>query len=260
MYELIEFLRSKSFFRQLLVIGLGWLILLGLISFMMGFYTKHGEKVLVPDFKGKTKKNLDAFVEGKQIHYQIIDSVYDLNAKKGTVADQVPKPGSFVKSDRTIYLTLNAVLPPKVKMPNLVDLTLRQATSKIETYGLKLGQLSYQPDLAQNAVLKQLLGKKEIKPGTLIDKGSRINLVVGSGLNQEEILLPSLIGFTRDEAINMLESNQLTVGAVVYDASVKDSANAIVFKQLPIYKMDTYISTGQSVDIFLTNDASKLNP
>jgi len=260
MSSLIAFIKSKSFLKQVSIVTGAWIVFVSLVMFMLGFYTHNGEKVEVPNFKGKTKAELDKFIESTDLRYSIIDSVFDLKAQKGAVADQVPKPGAFVKKDRIIYLTVNAILPPKVKMPNLIDLTLRQATARIETYGLRVGRLSYIPDLAENAVLKQMLGGQEVKPGTLVNKGSSVNLVVGSGLGNEDIFIPNLIGLTKSEATLLVESSSLTIGAILWDAGIKDTATAKIYKQAPLYKPDSRIGSGQSMDIFLTNDLTKVKP
>src|SRR5207244_4487249 len=97
---------------------------------------------------------------------------------------------------RTIYLTVNAMMPPLVKMPNLVDLTLRQASAKLETYGFKLGTLEYVPDLAKNAVLSQKVKGKKIEPGTLIEKGVTVTLVLGDGLSDNKVSVPRLLNLT----------------------------------------------------------------
>ncbi len=256
--EFINFLKSKTFFKQLAIIIVAWVAFSWIVLSLLGFYTHHGEKIEVPNFRGIDKKALDKFLEEKDLTYAIVDSVFDLKAKKGAVADQVPVAGSFVKKGRKIYLTVNAILPPKVKMPNLIDLTLRQATARIETYGLEVGHLQYTPDLAKNAVLKQMIGGLEVKPGALVNKGSKVNLLVGSGLGEAEFFVPDLIGYTKTEALGLISSASLMPGSVVFDAAVKDTATAKVYKQLPLYKPEARIGSGQSIDIFLTNDLSKV--
>ena len=46
------------------------------------------------------------------------DSIFFKELPRGTVAKQNPKPGSKVKEYRRIYLTMNAVNPEMVTMPN----------------------------------------------------------------------------------------------------------------------------------------------
>jgi beta-lactam-binding protein with PASTA domain len=66
-------------------------------------------------------------------------------------------------------------------MPKLIDRSLRQATSMIESYGLKIGRVNFINDPCVNCILKQLMYGTEIKPGMPVKKGSQIDLVVGKG-------------------------------------------------------------------------------
>ena len=116
----------------------------------------------------------------------MIDSIYDSEKVPGTVLDQDPAPNSNVKENRMIYLTINATQPPDVKMPDLVDVSFRQAEAMLQSFGLITGEITYKADLAKNAVLEQRYRNKIIKPGTMLPKGSEIDLVLGDGLGEDE--------------------------------------------------------------------------
>ena len=122
-------------------------------------------------------KNSKDLADDNHLEYIIADSIYDATKTKGMVLAQDPLPGTKVKKYRKVYITVIANMPERVKMPNLVDLTLRQAIAMLETYGLKVGKLSYIPDIAENSVLKQNLNGKALNPETMVDKGSKIDLV-----------------------------------------------------------------------------------
>jgi beta-lactam-binding protein with PASTA domain len=167
-----------------------------------------------------------------------------------------------VKAKRIIFITLNAVSPEKVEMPNVMGLSLRQAEAIIETRGLKLGITSYVPDIAVNYVLRQLYRKREISPNTRINKGSRIDLVVGMGLSNEKAALPNLVGLSIDKARENLTQSILNFGAIVYDNSVEtfeDSANAVIWRQKPEFNPGNTINLGSSIDVYLTVDQAKVN-
>ena len=100
--------------------------------------------------------------------------MFDLSKPARTILEQDPEPGSKVKESRMLYLTLNAATAPPVKMPDLKDVSYRQAEAILQTFGLKVGIVTYQPDLAKNAVLKQLYKGQLIGAGEEIPKGSRI--------------------------------------------------------------------------------------
>lgn len=147
----------------------------------MNLYTDHNDIVTVPDFKGKSIKQLDQFIEDKEISYKIIDSLYLPDQQPGIVINQDPLVNGKVKKNRTIYLYVSSLVAPQIMMPKLIDRSLRQATSMIESYGLKIGRVNFINDPCVNCILKQLMDGTEIKPGMPVKKGSQIDLVVGKG-------------------------------------------------------------------------------
>ena len=255
---MMDFLRSKLFlkhaFAALAVIAL---VLWGAFKFI-STYTLHGKTIEVPDLKGKSMKAAADAIEDMDLRYVVVDSIFDEENKPGTVVEQNPAAKFMVKQGRTVYLTVNAFNPPKVQMPNLIDVSLRQASAMLETYGLEVGNLKYVPDYAFNAVLHQLYKGRDIQPGTQIMKNSKIDLVLGDGLKGEKIPVPNLIGMTREEAQREIKAGSLDVGALVYDNSVKDTAQAQVYKQTPNYSSSAMINPGRSIDLFFTQDKSKI--
>jgi eukaryotic-like serine/threonine-protein kinase len=245
-----------NFFAIVLTLAL---FVFGSIIILNG-YTKHGQTITVPDLSGKRLGDVKKQLESRKLAFEVVDSSYSDRVMPLTVIDQNPKPGSKVKEERTIYLTINALNPPKVKMPDLRDASLKQAQLELESYGLKIGKLSYKPDLALNAVLDQQIKGKSIPPGTMIAKGSRIDLVVGDGLGQTEIEVPNLVGLTLAEAKFVLDGVGLNLGSVVTDNTVgTDASDAYVYKQVPdpTDPVNT-IKQGEPVDVFVSFDQSKM--
>lgn len=254
---ILTFIKSKQFalhfsIAAVIVIIISWLLLK-----FLDVYTLHGETVTVPDLKGRQIAELEELLEDKALKYEVVDSLYDLKIPKGAILDQNPNPNSLVKENRTIYLTVNAILPPQIKMPNLVDLTLRQATAMLEMYGLKTGRLKYVPDIATNAVISQEFKGRKISPGETISKGSVVDLVLGQGEGGEILTVPFLINMSVSEAVSVLNAMNLSV-SVIPDKTVSDTALAKVYRQNPTYSSGTGINMGSSVDIFTTQDYSKI--
>lgn len=142
-------------------------------------YTDHDEFVQVPDFKGIEIKRLDQFVQGKEVSFEIIDSIYDARQQAGIVLRQDPEPNSKVKHNRTVYLYVTGMVAPQISMPKLVNRSERQARLMIETYGLKVGRVSTKSADCNGCVIAQLINGKEVEPGEAVKKGSTVSLVVG---------------------------------------------------------------------------------
>jgi beta-lactam-binding protein with PASTA domain len=248
-----EFFKSRLFFRQILISVLLTAIILFAIFKILAVYTFHGREVIVPDCTGFTIneiKNSPAFAD---FDFVVVDSVYDPQKEKGTIVTQDPLPKSKVKEHRKLYLTVIASMPEKVSMPDLKDLTLRQAIATLQTFGLIVGKMEYVPDIGTNAVLRQLYNGKEVRPGTMLEKGAVIDLVLGMGIGGSRIQMPFLIGLSRSEALRVLAADSLYVGAEFY-TDKKDSVNARVYKQSPDYSSGLLLNVGQSIDLYYKSD------
>lgn len=253
------FLTKRKFWIHLIIATLS----VGIICFVAfkGFdiYTRHGSAVEVPDVVGMNIKEAVKVLESKGFIIEVVDSLYDLpedlkdkDIDYGDIIMQNPKAKEKVKKGRRFYLMVRTSTPPMVEMPNLVDFSLRQATSTLEAKGLKLGKVITRPGLPP--VMRQLYKGQIIKPGTKIPKGSTIDVWVGSGDGEaEEVEVPTLIGLTRNEAIKRLSNYGLNPGSEIYTVPAKnanDSADAKVIRQSPVPNPDRKISQGDEVDLW----------
>jgi eukaryotic-like serine/threonine-protein kinase len=229
------------------------IVLIWVILRLLNFYTRHDSYITVADFKGVTTERLDEFASDNDLEYIINDSLYDNSLQKGTVAMQDPAPGTKVKKNRKVYLTVVSIKPEQVSMPNLVDLTLRQATAMLETYGLKPGVMMYVPDIAHNAILKQKYKGQEIETGTLIEKGSKIDLVIGKGEGEgsSSTKVPDLFGKKQSQAIELLRAASLNVGNEIF-LDGNDTVHARVYKQKPDGLNS--VQYGGTVDLWYRSD------
>jgi beta-lactam-binding protein with PASTA domain len=262
MKNIFAFFKSRSFFKHLGLAVLALVILFWVVFKLLDVYTHHGKTVSVPDFNGLKINALADFVKGKELKYLVIDSIYDNKRDKGVVIKQEPEAGTHVKQDRTIYLYVTSVLPPRVAMPRLEDHSMRQAVAMLESYGLKLAKpIKRKPDVCNGCVLNQEFKGKHITEGTLIERGSEITLTIGEGRSGEtgSVAVPNLIGLSRKEAIMKLNESNLSEGAAITDPKQKgklDTARAVIYRQNPVSGIET--SAGSSIDYYLTNDKSRL--
>ncbi len=249
-----EFLQTRVFIKHFIISVILTIAIVALVLGMLKWYTHHGESVDVPSLIGLTPEQISQLETIDNFEVIIVDSVFDARQPRGSVIIQDPLPGSHVKLHRKIYLTTVAVLPEQVSMPNLVDLTLRQASATLETYNLVLGNINYVPDIAANAVLGQFYKNKEIQPGTSILKGSIISLRVGQGVGNGRFQVPFLIGKTKSEAQQLLARYYLTVGDEVFEDDA-DPETARVYSQTPSYVRGLMLNAGQPVKLVYRDPA-----
>jgi eukaryotic-like serine/threonine-protein kinase len=185
--EFIRFLFSKKFLKHFLI-SLGITALLLWITFYsLSWYTKHSDYIVVPDFRGQVFTDILQGGKFSDFQFAVNDSIFDPDKPKGAILSQDPYPGSRVKHNRMVYLTIVSLIPEKTSMPDLKDLTLRQAQSMLESSGLKPGRLIFIKSFDEDAVQNQLFMGKVISPGVKIDKGSVIDLQVGMGAKASEL-------------------------------------------------------------------------
>jgi len=253
MSNFTEYLKTKSFRRNLIAAICTFFGLLLIAFFSLRYYTKHGDGLNVPNLRGLKIEDAISKLEGLGLRYEI-DSVYIQDQPPGIVTDQDPDPETFVKDNRTIYLTINTNQAPNVRFPDIEMKSLREAKSIIESYGLKLGDTTYKPDVARDVVLEVLFGGQQIRPGESLPKGSRISLVLGDGRGSEEVELPNLTGLTIDEAKFSLKGAMLTIGSITYEGEITDTANAVIISQFPLAADSvTKVRIGTPINITLSN-------
>ncbi len=263
MKDFLKFLTTRIFWKNF-GIASGILVFLVLFFFVgLRIYTRHGQAISVPDMSGLTIEEVEQVTEARGLRFEVTDSVYYSEDRRGTIIDQSPPPNFKVKQNRTIFLTINAMNPEKVRMPNVVGISLRQAQAILETQGLQVGKLEYVPDIAVNNVLEQMHNDSEIEPGDMLVRGSTIDLVLGGGLSEQSTPVPKLVSLKYEDAINRIIGSSLNIGATVFDTTVtnaEDSMEAFVWRQRPEYDEDEMVSIrlGSSVDLWLTLDSTRL--
>lgn len=253
MNNFIAYLKTKSF-RNNLIVAIGTVVAVLLVAFFsLRYYTKHGEGLNVPAVKGLTLAQAVGKLEDLGLRYEI-DSVYIMDKPPGIVIDQDPDANTFVKGNRTIYITINTSLAPDVKFPDIENKSLREAQAILESYRLKLGDTTYKPDVARDVVLEAFFGGQLIKTNEILPTGSVINLTLGDGRGNEDIELPNLVGLPLDEVKFSLRGSMLTLGTITYEGVITDSASAVVINQFPLVADTiTKVKIGTPVNITLSN-------
>ena len=169
----------KLGFHILLAIGV-FTIICVVTLFALDAYTRHGSEVVMPDFIGMNSQELlNKEDVSKDYIIVVSDYVFDRKTPPGTVLKQDPHVGEMVKKGRKVYVTVASETPPKVLMPQLEDVSLRQAEIMLKAIGLEIGTPIFKPSPYENAVLEQLYKGRTIAPGTEISAGETIILVVG---------------------------------------------------------------------------------
>ncbi len=254
-----QFLISRIFWKNVLFAVLITIGLIILVQISLFFYTGHGKKIRVPDFSGMTLTQADIFCSQNHLYWLIQDSTYVSGKARGTILDQFPDPGAYIKKNRKIFLVINALQPEIIKMPRAFDMPFRQAERVLTNAGLVVERTEYVPYFAPTYVIEQKFNGTTIAAGSPIAKGSGITLVIGQGLSDERSLVPNLLGIGKETARIISMNNFFYLGGVMYDSTVvnsDDSVRAKIFKQYP--NVGNQARLGTSIDIWLSVDSLRL--
>lgn len=253
----LKFICSKTFWLNVLLAIVGTLLLVTILMWALTHYTSAGRTIMVPDVTHRTVQQIERQLSNMGLDYVVIDSIHKSGEMKGAIVEQIPRAGKNVKKGRKIFLTINAYTSEMVEMPHLVDLSLRNAQVVLETRGLKIGKITYKPSEYNGLVLAQLVDGESVAEKTKLEKGTRIELVVGNGGDENNVLVPELIGLTREQARIHIDDAMLKVGTEIYDSSVKsaqDSASSVVYRQNPASTDGLMAPQGSPVTIWLTKN------
>ncbi len=256
MKNFFAYITRQPFWVNLLA-ALLLVFILGFLFFKsLSWFTNHGAYLKVPSVKGQNVDNAIKTLESQGFEVVIQDSLYFDTLPKYTVIRQLPDPDATVKANRTVYLTINRATPPNVSMPKLEGLSFRFAYDLLRRNHLQLGDTIYRPDFMKGSVLEQQYNASRITAGSPIRWGAKITLIIGGGLEIQQMLVPDFVGLTFAEAKNLAELKGISLASVIPMAGVTDTASAFVYKQNPetfdFDKKRNYMQGGQTLDLWLS--------
>ncbi len=258
-----------------IIIGVGILLLVFFFQIYLPSITNHGETITVPDLEGMTLEELDEFLTKRNLRYEVTeDSGYSSTYPPLAVLKQFPLANAKVKENRKVYISLNAKNPPLVRMPMLIDGSVKNAQLVLRTYDLTLGDIKYVPDIAANAVLEQFYDGEPIAEGAYVPKGAKIDLEVGDGLGNQSFESPFLTGLALEDAQFAIIGSGLKVGNIYYEkdgkalVEVENEEGEIeieekeimpgnIFKQKP--EPGEKVKLGQAIDVWVVDIDSTAN-
>ena len=178
----LRFLFSKVFLRQLGIAFIASCLLLVGVYYGLDKITDNNKHIEVPDFETLSIQEIPEIVERFELRYEVLDSAkFNPNYPPYAVIEQSPKAGSAVKRGRKIYFTLNPSGYRKLKVPNVIQITKRNAETRLTAVGFSLGEISYRDNIGRDMVLEMQYNGEKIQPGMVLPKTSKIDLVLGNG-------------------------------------------------------------------------------
>lgn len=251
----IRFMLFNLLAAILLTCGIGFYVLSQLDE-----YTQHGYSIAVPDFSGFTPDEATEVASHNRIRIRVVDSIYNNNAKPGTIVEQYPGADSRVKENRLIHLTINARNPEKVAFPNLQNAAYRHTLQTLQARGFNIGRIEYIPSEFKNLVLSLRYREQNIQTGDMLPKGATIDIILGHGSGSNFVYVPSVQGKKLSDAIELLRAAYLNIGEINSDGSVNngnEKFSAIVYEQEPASHAN--VNAGSFINLKVTTKREKIS-
>lgn len=255
-----NFLKSKFFWINILVAVILVFAIAGISLVSLGKFTHHGETIIVPDLHGLYPEEAEVLLKKSGLAYEVVDSMYVRDKMPGEVIEQVPAANTPVKLGRKVYLTINANSKKLIALPDLRNFPARQAKATLEAMGFRIEKINYTPSEFPDLVMEVRANGTAVSPGSKIADGASLTLLVGERVVGETAYTPNLKGLSAAEAEAVVAEYRFVLGAVEYDetaANAADKSNFFVYRQTP--SAGSAYETGRRIDIWLTNDESKLS-
>lgn len=208
------------FTNKLFYISLGSITLAGALTLLlfdyviMPNYTNYNEGITVPDITKISLEEAEELLESYGLRHEVLDRRANSAYPANYIIDQSPSPRKLVKPNRKIYLTVNTATTPQTVVPDVLNMSFRNAEIQLENSGLKVGTISYESSRFRNTIMRQ-----SVAAGDSVDRGTIVNLVVSDGLGTRTVQVPEIVGLSYSEAQQKILSSGLRIGDVRYQPS-----------------------------------------
>lgn len=186
---LAKLIKNPFVINFLLMFAVLALVVFGTLKWL-DQYTHHNEVVVVPDVKGLNMDEAVSFFENNGLRYNIIDSVFSKDVAPGTIVELMPVAGSKVKEGRIVFVTLNALSSQMAGVPDVSDMSFRQAYALLRARGFEAVEIEYVPGDFKDLVIAVELRGRPLKSEEKVPLTSQLVLKVSNG--EDEVLSDSL--------------------------------------------------------------------
>ncbi len=139
--------------------------------------------LLMPDIMGKKESDARSEIEGMGLVFSVVDNQFSSKYALGEVMGFNPEVGAEVNKGDTIEVVVSRGTE-KVAVPNLYNLTQDAAAAALAEFGLEVGTVEnatqYDDKVPEGNVLSQ-----NYQPGTSVEKGTKVNIVLSKGIEEE---------------------------------------------------------------------------
>ncbi|MFE6894281.1 Stk1 family PASTA domain-containing Ser/Thr kinase [Streptomyces sp. NPDC057694] len=209
--------------RRLFVIIAAVLLALGVGTGV--WYINSGQFTKVPTILSQSRAEAERRVEAAGLRVGKVTGKYSDAYDRGTVMGSDPAPGSRIRDNGTVNLTVSKG-PETVKVPDLKGTPLAKVRSGLKEAGLEPGMVTkaFSEDIAKGSVISS-----DPKAGSTRKAGTAVALVVSKG---SPVDVPDVTGESQEDAVADLADAGLKA-KIAPDRVTSDEDKGDVAKQSP---------------------------
>lgn len=197
----IKCIKNPFVWNFLLMIVVGCALIYGTLAWL-DHYTRHNEAVIVPDVKGLSMNEAKSFFDNTGLRYNVIDSVFSNDVNPGAIVEVVPEPGSKVKEGRIVFVTINALTAQMAIIPEVADLSFRQAYALLRSLGFKNIEVKFVPGDYKDLAVGVERNAQMINRGERVPLASTLTLIISNGEKEIDSLSLDSLNVMPVESLN----------------------------------------------------------
>ena len=180
--KILDHFKSKSLIKQISLMLIMTFVVFTLVYNSLKIYTRHNSYIEVPDLSGMKLDQALIVLDENKLRYEVLDSSkFFVELPNYSIISQIPKEFELVKKNRKIYLNVNPKNFQKISLPNVIQITKRNAESILTALGFQVNDYSYVDNIGKDMVLDVLFKGEKILPGQKIPLNSELDLILGNG-------------------------------------------------------------------------------
>lgn len=199
-------------------------------SVVLPIYTLHNREKELPDVTELTFDEASKVLKKSGLRVIREPDKFDATYPAGIVIQQNPLPFSKVKKGRRIYLTLSAG-ERLVQVPRVIGTSERDASFKLRTSGLRLGQIGYEFD---SYYPHGVVCKQSMMQDASVSEGDTIDIVISLGRMPSEFEVPDVVGISLTEAKKRLAKAGLPAGKITFEVQPNIIPDTVIRQSIEV--------------------------
>ena len=167
-----------------------------------------GRTVNVPSVVGKDTTSAIVQLKDAGLEIKVERQEHHPTVPAGSIISQSPPAGNAVKKGRDILVVVS-LGSEEITVPKITGENFRRGQILLKQAGLVLGEVQRVPHTAPREEVVQ----QDPLPGTILQKGAGLDLLVSDGPRPAKLIMPDLTGMTQTEAASALKPLAVTLVA-----------------------------------------------